>query len=552
MAELAPADARRSNRLRIFLLGLDGMTLRVVEPYVQANLLPNFKKLMNHGSYGTLRSTILPLTPPAWTSLATGRGPAKHGLYGFRKRVGYTTELVTRSSSAECEPLWKTMSRKGMRVGVLNVPFTFPPDEVNGVMVSGMMTPGTDSNFVYPPHMKDEVFRVVPDYRLDVTEEEVVECRDSDTLLKGVFDVTVGLRKLANHFLDDGPWDLFYVVFVGPDRLQHFLWDRILSFDAECVRYYKLLDDALGDILAGMDDDTVLFVVSDHGFQPAAKGFFINNFFIDAGLLTVRGKLGLQNVLAKVGITSDTINKGLNTLGMNKLKQALPSWVVSRTRGFLKAYGVRQDDIDWKRTTAFAFFGYGNVFVNVRGRDPEGAVAPADYDSVCEDIREKLLSVKDPETGKCIVEAVYRGPEAYPGVSPNEIPDLLVMMKEGYAIREHIGGDIIGPNKLRNLCIDGYHDIEGLFLGYGHVIKNKRIQADICDIMPTALYLLGLPIPDDVDGHVLEEVIEDGFLEKHEVKFERATERESSGRKVLTEEETARLEKHLRGLGYMG
>jgi predicted AlkP superfamily phosphohydrolase/phosphomutase len=548
---LANADARRSTRLRIFLLGLDGMTLRIVEPYVRANLLPNFKKLMKHGSYGTLRSTILPLTPPAWTSLATGKGPAKHGLYGFRKRVGYTTELVTRSSSDECEPLWKIMSRSGMRVSVLNVPFTFPPDEVNGVMVSGMMTPGTESDFVFPPGVRDEVLRVVPDYRLDVTEEEVVQCRDSDMLLKGVFDVTVGLRKLVNHFLDDGPWDLFYVVFVGPDRLQHFLWNRILSFDAECVRFYKLLDDALGDILAAMDDDSVLFVVSDHGFQPAEKGFFINNFFREAGLLKVRGKPGLQNVLAKVGITSDRINNGLNRLGMTKLKRALPSWLVARTRGFLKAYGVQEDDIDWERTKAFAFFGYGNVFVNVKGRDPEGAVAPCDYDSVCEDVREKLLSVRDPVTGNTIVQTVYRGSEVYPGVDRDEIPDLLVMMKEGYAIREHIGGDIVGANRLRNLCIDGYHDIEGLFIAYGRVIKNKRTQADICDIMPTALYLLGLPIPEDVDGHILEDLIDDGFLQKHRMQFERATERESSDRKALTDEETARLEKHLRGLGYM-
>jgi len=493
----------------------------------------------------------LPLTPPAWISLATGKNPGKHGVYEFSKRVGYETYLVTKSTAPNCESLWEIMSRNGKKVGVINVPFTYPPDEVNGVMISGMMTPSIETDFVFPANMKEEIFKIVPGYQLDVDQEDILHYSGTDALLKRVFEDTNGLRTLTNYLLDKSKWDLFYVVFVGPDRLQHFLWNDILSADPDCVRYYKLLDDILGDILAKVEDDRVLFIVSDHGFKSAEKGFFINSFFREAELLEVRGNPKVKKMFTKMGITGDTINKVLESVGLARLKASLPSWPIARIRRLFHLGGIQKEDIDWGKTQVFSLLGYGNVYVNLKGREPEGIVEERDYERVCEMVIERLLSVKDPDTGKGIVRSVDRGSEIYPDATANERPDLVVIMEEGYSIRAGLGKDIISMNKLRDLHIEGYHDSDGLFMAYGNVIKSRKTNADICDIMPTILYLLGLPIPEDVDGRVLTEVVDDTFVERNHVQFEKKTKLKPSEHKALTEEEVAKLEKHLRGLGYM-
>ena len=280
-------------------------------------------------------------------------------------------------------------------------------------------------------------------------------------------------------------------------------------------------------------------------------GFHVLVPFIDKVAYKHTLKEQAVDVPSQMCITGDTINKVLKSVGLAKLKSSLPSWLKARMRRLFDMGGIKKEDIDWGKTQVFSLLGYGNVHVNLKGREPEGIVEARDYEHVCETARERLLSVKDPETGESIVRSVHRGSEIYPDATANERPDLVVIMEEGYSIRAALGKDIIRINKLRDLYIDGYHDSDGLLMAYGNVIKRRKTNADICDIMPTILYLLGLPIPEDVDGRVLTEVVENAFVERNHVQFEKKTKLKSSEHNALTEEEVAKLEKHLRGLGYM-
>ena len=538
--------------MKVFLLGLDGMTLRTVEPYVKANLLPNFKKIMEHGCYGVLRSTIPAITGPGWVSLASGKTPGKHGIYEFRKRRGYKVELITKCNSPHAEPMWSILSRHGGKVVIANVPFTYPPDQVNGIMISGLMTPGVNTDFVFPHQLKDDILKQIPDYQIDIDMESYLDSQDNiAALLNEVIRGTKQDRKLMNYLLDSAQWDLFFMALTGPDRVQHFLWDEIVSMNDECVRFYQLIDDILGDILERIDDETLLFVASDHGFGSAKRSFRINNFLRDIGLLQLRGVSQSKDVLGKMNISTAGLRRLAKKVGLSDVKKYVPESFLKYVRSFLPARGVLESEIDWRNTKACSLLMEGMIFINLKGREPAGIVEEDQYDELCARIKGELLALKDPDTGRNIVKAVFRNDELYSPQCDGDKPDLLLVANEGYSLSENLGGSILGDNRIVNKYKTGDHDENGMFLAYGHVIENMRINANIYDIMPTILYLMGAPVPEDVDGRVLSEAIRKDFVEKNKVRFEKTEETRTAEASTLKGKESEAIEKQLKNLGYL-
>ncbi|MDH4099002.1 MAG: alkaline phosphatase family protein [Nitrospirota bacterium] len=539
--------------MKVILLGLDGMTWQVTRQYVDAGVMPNLKKMMDQGSWGILQSTIPSITPPGWVSLATGKHPGKHGIYEFSKIEGYETKLVTKCTTPDAEPLWGILSRYGKKVAVLNVPLTYPPDEINGIMVSGMMTPGIESDFVFPASFKSELMRVVPEYRLDAVDEECLYSGDKDLLLQNITDITEDCRKLLKHVWQKDDWSLFYMVFIGPDRLQHSHWEEIISMEPACVSYFKLLDDILGDVANLMDKDTVLMVVSDHGFAGADEGFCINNFFRDTGLLQTRRPSTFARMLQGMNINSELARKMLYRLGIRELARLLPEGVKKLLKKAVPAEGIGDisgKDINWAGTRAFSLLRYGIVSINLKGREPQGTVEPEHYGDLCEHIREQLLSVKDRE-GRPVVKEVHRYAELYPGNNSKHGPDLIVVVNEGFMINPKLGGGIFDKNMVGNIHVKADHAIEGIFLAYGEAIIPGRVDADIYDVTPTILHLLGVPVPDDMDGKVLTGIVDsDASICDNIVSADTRQDMKTS-HEYLTDEEQEELKKRLRGLGYI-
>src|SRR5215471_13369007 len=222
--------------MRSVVFGVDGLTFRILHPLIERGDLPNFKKLSQKGCEATLESKYPPLTPPAWTSLSTGLKPARHGVYDFwmyeqqDHGVARSSRIQTKRKGGKA--IWNIMSEYGKQVLVINVPSTYPPDAVNGIMLSGYMTPSSDADFTYPLSFKKELYRAVPNYQIDLEHADMFSMRLSGKegpLIDSTLRMTEQRIKLLMYLMKEKPWDFCYVVFVGADRLQHPLWDEIIA-----------------------------------------------------------------------------------------------------------------------------------------------------------------------------------------------------------------------------------------------------------------------------------------------------------------------------------
>lgn len=460
------------------LLGLDGATWSLLDPLLSDGRLPNLARLARRGARGPLRSTLHPLTPAAWTSAMTGLNPGKHGIYDFRQRRpgAYTLDLVN-ARRRDGQALWSILSDAGKRVGVFNVPMTYPPDPVNGFVVSGMDTPSVDAGFTHPPALRAALLAAVPDYQIDL---------DEGTAEAGVYLERV--QALARRQLRALEWllhahpdlDVLMAVLVATDRLYHAFWRELdptqTAPDADLARRVRSVHEAimadadalLGRLLAWTGDDGSVVIMSDHGFGALQKDVYMNQFLSDRGFLHVRPD--------------------------------------RRDAPFAEM-------VDWSHTRAYSFGFFGNINLNLRGREPLGCVEQgrAARDTLNE-LRQALLALRDPDDGAPIVDAVHGRDDIYSGPHVADAPDLLVVMRDyAYMTRdgyEGVPGRLLAPpmsRSQRRLVHTGNHRMDGVLMLAGPGVRagEEIADASVLDIAPTLLYMLGLPIPGIMDGRVL-------------------------------------------------
>ena len=498
--------------MRTVIFGVDGLAFRIIHPLIERGEMPNFKRLREQGCEAILESKYPPLTPPAWTSLSTGLKPARHGVYDFWAYDEQTEEGKPRKAHVQSQrkggkAIWNILSEYGKQVLVINIPATYPAETINGYMVSGYLTPSTDGDFTYPPSFKEELFSVVPDYEIDVKLQEIfkgnVETRVS-RLVDAVLRVTEKRIKLIEYMLKEKPWDFCYVAFVGPDRLQHSLWDEIEGFEPRTTEYYRMLDDALGMFLKQLGPDDSLFVVSDHGFQGISRSFDINEYLYGKGLL----KLLPSAERAKATRFAD-LKHTLGQIGLlalaRKAKKALKSaGVVKKKQGGV--YRPILTDVDWTRTLAHvpSLSGYG------------GGYADIVLDATLSDdrIQELIADLKrqvDPVTHKPLIDVIYTTEVFGTGPFAPKEPHLLLLPTDGITFNMALGNkwlwnDVSTGRDTKKRR--GSHQKEGVFYAYGAGIKQgfAAPNAEIYDLVPTVLQSMGLPQPHEFDGRVLNEL----------------------------------------------
>ena len=532
---------------KIFVLGLDGATLDRIGPWVDEGELPNFQRLMSEGVCGPLRSTSPPLTPPAWTSSLTGKNPGKHNIFDFFKHdpKSYKRGIVS-VHDRRSKAIWNILSDCGREVGVFNVPITFPPEKVNGFVVTGMLTPSGESDFAYPPELKDELLKRV-DYQVEIDLRSLVK-GDEGGFLKGLSEGTENRKRALFYLLKRSEWDFFVAVFEALDLVQHFFWKFIderhpqhRSDDARlrhAIRdHYKQMDQLLGDLLKVLGEECTVMVYSDHGFRPLYKDVFIYNWLEEKGFLKLKwNREGLKGRFLK--------NRGFPPKWMKHL-------VVKDHLGYSKSIAA----IDWSATKAYFFSLSGqSIRLNLKGREPEGIVKDGkEYETLRERLRKELHELRDPETGEQVVEKVYVREEIYSGDFVSNGPDLVVATREGYVLQEGFGEELMMQAKQFQATRSGDHHPEGVFLVRGHGIrKGVRLKAaEIVDVTPTLLYLMGIPVPRDLDGKVLKEAFEPDYLDANPVQYGRETERRGEADYEYSHEEREEMERRLKGLKYM-
>jgi predicted AlkP superfamily phosphohydrolase/phosphomutase len=430
--------------------------------------LPTISGLMERGAYGRLTSVIPPITVPAWSCMMASRTPGDLGVYGFRNRSDHSYDgLFIANGSAIREPrLWDYLTRGGKRSIVLGVPGTYPPRPLNGVMVSCFLTPSAAYQYTYPPMLRREVEDVVGEYLFDCTD---FRTENKDDLLRQVYEMTDRRFALAEHLLATKPWDLFAMVEMGTDRIHHGFWKYMDAehrkheaggpYEDAILDYYRHVDGLVSRLLEFADDDTTVMVVSDHGAKRLDGGIRVNEWLRREGLLT-------------------TLHEPTETTSLD-------------------AVGV-----DWSRTVAWGEGGYySRVFMNVKGREPEGIVEPADYERVRDDLARRLAAIPD-DVGNPIATRVYRPEEAYPEVN-GVPPDLIVHFGDLYwRSVGTVGGDE-GVHTLENDTgpDDANHAQDGLLIMAGPAIEpGSREGMHLLDVGPTVLELLELPVPPKMRG----------------------------------------------------
>jgi predicted AlkP superfamily phosphohydrolase/phosphomutase len=550
---------------RIFIMGIDAATFDVLMPLVERGELPTFSKLIKEGVSGQLFSVTPPITAPAWGSFATGKKPGKHGLFDFYYRQEDSYDILPiNSSRLRSKPFWNILSEKGKKVGVINVPYTYPPDNVNGFMITGKLTPRNESNFAHPTRLKYEIKQEVGGYRIDLNEWYAKG--NEDAFIRDLHQTAENRARTTLYLMKKYEWDVFTVVFTIIDEAMHWVWrymdPKNPKYNAqEAKRYgnvlnqlYKKMDEVLKRILENLSDATI-FIISDHGAGPNYKFLHINNWLMDLGLLKVkRNPLSQAKLwMFKHGINPEKIYDLLMKLGLSNLIERRGSEKRGRTLRMLRKIFLSFLDIDWSKTKAYSFGHVGPIYINLKGREPKGIVKPGkEYETLQNFLVDELYKLEDPETGERIVDKVFRREELYAGPYVDDAPDIMFLPKDTYTALgdfEFLSNSLVSPSYW-----SGSHRMNGIIIMKGPCIKKGVTieKAQLIDVAPTILYLLGLPIPSDMDGRVLVEAIEPSHVLLHPIKYENVEPKVMGVSLKMTREEEQKVIERLRALGYLG
>jgi predicted AlkP superfamily phosphohydrolase/phosphomutase len=556
---------------KVFVIGLDAATLDVVNPLMAEGCLPTLHRLTQEGAYGELASTLHPLSPPAWTSFITGKNPGKHGIYDFVVHKPNSYELeYTYGGMRKGNSLWRLLSDADKKVVVLNVPMTYPPEAVNGVLISGFDSPGTDSDFAYPPAVLDEINGNIGPYQL----RDYPQGQNPDSFLQQLEELLAFRRRLTHYMMEHYEWDFFMMVFGETDLVQHAYWQYTdpaftTISDSDRKKYgsvirdtYVKMDSVLGELLAKVSGDTHVLVMSDHGAGPAYKAVFINKWLEEQGFLSYVGSEGKRWHLELLKKMHHTIKNTIPPAGLEWMKRTFP-----QVRQQIKSKIVFSD-IDWAHTKVWSFGREStNLFFNLQDKFPQGIVTSGqEYEDLRDSLIEALKTIIDPDTGEPAVAQVLRGEEVYHGDCMDNAPDLLVTWRNheytswpGYNDRDR---ELFEPSLHHSDFSDwselqkgGNHRPNGILFVKGAAVQEGwRIQnARIIDLAPTILHLMGKPIPSDMDGRLLQEALRPGWLKENPPKFTTPSEGSGEGQAVAayTEDDSARVEERLRSLGYI-
>jgi predicted AlkP superfamily phosphohydrolase/phosphomutase len=573
----AMKDETKANETgkKVFVLGLDGATFDLIDPLVAAGELPNLAAIIRDGARADMDSTIPHHSAPAWTSFATGKGPGKHGILGFTKMMpnSYKLELVYGSDN-KARALWDVAGEKGKKVIVVNIPMTYPPRPVNGLLISGLDAPSTNTNFTYPRELREEIMRVSPHYKINLhlggylhNDKRRVKALD---MILGAIEARL---QAVLHLMEKHPWDLFSVRFNAPDNVQHQFW-KFMDTDhplhskespealKNAIRsVYRALDKAVGAICEKIDkDNTTLLLMSDHGAGPCiGKCIYVNEWLKSMGYLSGIGGdngKGLSSLKQmKVFVKGKMISFLLRTIPpeVKGLMMKVAPFAASKTATHLKFSGI-----DWESTKAFASEVEG-IRVNLKGKFPRGIVDPDDYEAVRQEIIDRASGLRDPETGAPVFENVFRKEEIYSGDCVDEFPDIILRPDDRYNISPKLRGN--GSKSHQFFAreehwrkISGSHRQHGIFAIKGPDCKDgvDLGEIHITDILPTALYQMGVPLPDDLDGSPIQSAFKEAFLQAHPLEVEKTGDYDAVERAdVYTDEEKSKLVDSLRGLGYI-
>ena len=551
---------------KVFIISLDGATFDILRPLVAQGYMPNVGAMMEHGIAAELESVLPPVTAPAWTSFMTGKHPSKHAIFDFTRFDPATYSWsINNAQHIRSKTLWQILSEKGKRVVVLNLPYTYPTYEINGVMVAGWDAPAGEASFSYPAEVSAEILRMFPDYKTNLWVSEIMPLQSDGQFNEFTQKLKAGFEqqaKIALHMLEREPWDVFMVHFQQTDWIQHKLWKYIEqgcrdaadhSSKVEATRNcYKQFDEWVGLLLKQVPaTKAVRIVLSDHGFGRLMGNIYSNHYLNQWGYLAkkveAQDKLrGVKDLLRKSKHSSlrklyRTLADAKNNIGSNGSGRKHQSWADNAG----EVLSGRGQALDWSRTKVATVYAYqmGFLFVNLVGRGPQGIVKEgAEYDQLISDLIKRFRDVRHPITGEKLLQDVVRGSDVYPAADGIPLPDLILVPVDGYNFSFTVSD---APPEISE---EGTHRHNGVVLmDGGGIARVPGLTPNLIDMAPSILHMAGLAVPSDMDGRVLEEILP---LEPA-VRYEEVDNSLTHQAQDYTGEEAELIEQRLKGLGYL-
>ena len=454
---------------RVAVIGLDCGTPQLLFDQL-ADEVPNIRALWERGMHGDLASITPPITIPAWACAMSGKTPGQLGIYGMRNRrdTTYGGLSLATSQSVDQPQVWDVLGQRGMYSLLIGVPPGYPPKPLEGWRVSCFLTPPSADTYTYPADLAAEVEAELKgqDYLFDIPNFRE---QGEDVVFQRLFQMTGRRFRVARRLVATKPWDFFMLVEMGTDRLHHVFWQHVdpkhpkyvpgNRFETAFRDYYRFLDGEVGRLLEALPRDCVTIVMSDHGARRMAGGVCFNEWLAGQGYLRF-----------------DTEPDGPTPIAKAR--------------------------IDWPRTVAWGDGGYyGRLFLNVKGREPQGTIEPARYEEVRDELVERLESMPGPD-GEPLGTKVYRPQDVYPEVR-GVAPDLLVYFGdlEWRSVGQVGTGQVFtyendtGPDGAN-------HDRAGVLAMAGAPGQpaGRRTGLRLIDVGPTILSLYGLEAPEGAQG----------------------------------------------------
>lgn len=550
---------------KVFILGLDGASPEVIESLIVLGRLPTFEKIKKEGVMGRLRTTIPPITGSAWSSFMTGKNPGKHGIFDFISRKEGTYHLTPiNAQKREGRPFWSWAGDAGKRVCIFHVPITYPPEKVNGMMVSGMLTPPNRTDYTYPQSLVKDLEKIIPGYRIHVTES--YSRGQEERFLNHLDEVTDHRIKAMEYLFKQEDWDLFIGVVEGIDIIQHELWHcwdphhfryspSGNQYSDAIPKYYQRMDDLLRRITEEwIDSRWTLIIMSDHGAGPLKKLLYLNNFLMKNGFMKLKRELrpSIKHLFFRAGFVPMTFYHLLLRMGLGRMKKKTR---FGQRESWLRPFFLSFEDVDWTQTKAYSFGSTaGQIYLNLKGREPRGIVSPGrEAEEVTAEIIEELKNLVDEETGEKVVGKIFRKEELYYGPHLREAPDVIFLPKSfeivAFGEYEFASHRVIDDS----WGVSGSHRMDGLVMMRGKLFKPGTViqRAHIVDLAPSTLYLLGLPVPDTMDGKVLEAAFLEKSFEEKGIQFIEESVSTFLPQDIYSPGEEEALKKQLKGLGYL-
>lgn len=536
---------------RVLIFGIDGGTWSVLQPAMDQGYMPFLKSMVASGASGILESTLPAITPAAWGTFQTGVNPSANGVFDFAYWDKKTKESHYVTSRTLKPTLWEFASQAGKRVAIINVPMTYPPRAINGYTITGILTPSLKSDFTYPSSFKEELMQAVPNYHIFNLSniQSFINNKDIIEFVQLMTDSIQNRAQAAQYLIAKEPFDLFMIQFQATDILQHAMWGYLdinhPDYDSSKHEYilktfYQTLDLLMANLYKNfakqMSIETTTLIVSDHGFEHHRKRFNLGNWLCRKGLLTpINHKPSIMKRLTR-------------KLGVGKLlKTFLSHSAVDDLERIVK---FKKEGYAWQSSKAYAFGRSGEGFIYLLEDDD------AHRKKTKECIRNALSKEMDPETNKPIVSSIYDKQELYQGEYRDRFPDLIIEPSSGLSFT----GNVLPDNNLYDPILPqkdlhiGKHHKNGIMVISGPQIQSSHtLHAHLQDIVPTLLYLFGLPIPQHLDGRIIQDLFTQKFTNDNKPNYIASELQKDyrSDQPSHSEDEEKEIRDRLKHLGYM-